>query len=90
MVLKEGILTTIFKKVGPSNPGNYRGITVTPVLLKILEHIINARHSLTLQKLNPGYRKDSGPVVLHLMHLLFCQDASYSLLSINKICSLPP
>ena len=45
MVLKEGILTPIFKKGDPSNPGNYRGITVTPVLLKILEHIINARHS---------------------------------------------
>ena len=30
VVLKEGILTPIFKKGDPSNPGNYRGITVTP------------------------------------------------------------
>ena len=26
-------------------PGNYRGITVTPVLLKVLEHILNSRHN---------------------------------------------
>ena len=91
MVLKEGILTLIFKKGDPSNPGNYRGITITLVLLKILEHIINGWHSLTLQKQpNPGYRKDSCQVVLHWMQLLFCQNASKSLLSINKICSLPP
>ena len=32
-VLKEGILTPIFKKGDTSDPGNYRGITVTPVLL---------------------------------------------------------
>ena len=44
-VLKEGILTPIFKKGDTSDPGNYRGITVTPVLLKILEHILNARHN---------------------------------------------
>ena len=46
VVLKEGILTPIFKKGDPSNPSNYRGITVTPVYLKILEHIINTRHNL--------------------------------------------
>ena len=44
-VLKEGILTPIFKKGDTSDPGNNRGITVTPVLLKILEHILNARHN---------------------------------------------
>ncbi|MCG8110719.1 MAG: reverse transcriptase family protein, partial [Candidatus Thiodiazotropha endolucinida] len=49
VVLKEGILTPIFKKGDPSNPGNYRGITVTPVLLKILEHILNSRHNRILQ-----------------------------------------
>ena len=32
MVLKEGILTPIFKMGVPSNPGNYRGITVTLLL----------------------------------------------------------
>ena len=48
IVMKEGILTSIFKKGDPSNPVNYRGITVTPVLLKILDHIVNARHSRIL------------------------------------------
>ena len=45
VVLKEGILNLVFKKGDPTNPGNYRGITVTPVLLKILEHVINTRHN---------------------------------------------
>ena len=40
-----GILNSVFKKGDPTNPGNYSGITVTPVLLKILEHIINTRHN---------------------------------------------
>ena len=44
-VLKEGTLTPIFKKGDTCDPGNYRGITVTPVLLKILEHVLNARHN---------------------------------------------
>ena len=61
MVLKEGILTPIFKKGDPSNPGNYRGITVTPVLLKILEHIINARHSLTMQNTQSRLQKGFTP-----------------------------
>ena len=45
VVLKEGILNPVFKKGDPTNPGNYRGITITPVLLKILEHVINTRHN---------------------------------------------
>ena len=36
-ILKEGLLTPIYKKGDPTNPGNYRGITVTQVLLKVLE-----------------------------------------------------
>ena len=58
-VLKEGILTPIFKKGDTSDPGNNRGITVTPVLLKILEHILNARHNAifmsTLSRLQSGF-----------------------------------
>ncbi|MCG7892397.1 MAG: reverse transcriptase family protein, partial [Candidatus Thiodiazotropha endolucinida] len=58
-VLKEGILTPIYKKGDPTNPGNYRGITVTPVLLKILEHILNSRHTAIFQdsqsKLQKGF-----------------------------------
>ena len=44
-LLKEGIVTPIFKKGDDTDPGNYRGITVTPVLLKILEHILSKRHN---------------------------------------------
>ena len=49
-VLKEGIPTPIYKKVDPSDPGNYRGITVTPVYLKILENILNACHIAIYQE----------------------------------------
>lgn len=57
-VLKEGTLTPIYKKGDTCDPGNYRGITVTPVLLKILEHILNARHneiSSTQSRLQRGF-----------------------------------
>ena len=58
-ILKEGTLTPIYKKGDNSDPGNYRGITVTPVLLKILEHIMNARHneifSTTQSRLQRGF-----------------------------------
>ncbi|MEW8546334.1 MAG: reverse transcriptase family protein, partial [Candidatus Thiodiazotropha sp.] len=61
VVLKEGILTPIFKKGDPSNPGNYRGITVTPVYLKILEHILNARHSVIFQETQSKLQKGFTP-----------------------------
>ena len=57
--LQEGTLTPIYKKGDTSDPGNYRGITVTPVLLKILEHILNTRHndifSCTQSRLQRGF-----------------------------------
>ena len=34
-----------FQNWDKSNPSNYRGITVTPVILKILEHVLNKRHN---------------------------------------------
>ena len=61
VVLKEGILTPIFKKGDPSNPGNYRGISVTPVMLKILEHILNARHSHILMNTQSKLQKGFTP-----------------------------
>ena len=61
IVLKEGILTPIFKKGDPSNPGNYRGITVTPVLLKILEHIINTRHNQIFMSIQSRIQKGFTP-----------------------------
>ena len=48
VTLKEGIVTPIFKKGEPTEPGNYRGITVTPVILKVLEHVLNNRHNKML------------------------------------------
>ena len=45
VVLKEGLLTQIYKKGDPTDPGNYRGVTVTLVLLKVLEHVVNSRHN---------------------------------------------
>ena len=49
VVLKEGLVTPIFKKGDPTLPRNYRGITVTPVILKVLEHILNHRHNKILE-----------------------------------------
>ena len=57
VVLKEGIPTPIFKKGDSSNSGNYRGITVTSVLLKILEHILNTRHSVIFQETQSKLQK---------------------------------
>ena len=48
VVLKERIVTPIYKKGDPTLPGNYRRITVTPVLLKVQEHILNIRHNKIL------------------------------------------
>ena len=56
-VLKEGILTPIYKKGDPTNPGNYRGITVTPVLLKVLEHVLNRRHNKILEETQSKLQK---------------------------------
>ena len=47
-ILKEGILAPVYKKGDTSNPSNYRGISVTPILLKIIEHVLNTGH-------NPGF-----------------------------------
>ena len=56
MVLKEGIPTHIFNR---GDPSNYRGITVTPIYLKILEQIINIQHNEifheTQSKLQKGF-----------------------------------
>ena len=42
--LKLGLLTPIFKKKGPNtDAGNYRGITILPILSKLLESILRER-----------------------------------------------
>lgn len=50
IVLREGILTPIYKKGDVSDPGIYRGIPVTPISLKILEHVLNNRHNQILDR----------------------------------------
>ena len=57
VVLKEGIVTPIYKKGDASLPGNYRGITVTPVILKVLEHILNTRHNTILEPKQSGLQR---------------------------------
>ena len=57
IVLKEGILTSLYKKGGSTDPGNYRGITVTPVLLKVLEHILNNRHNKILEETQSRFQR---------------------------------
>ena len=56
-VLKSGLITPIFKKGEKTNPANYRGITVTSILLKIVEHILNRRHNAQLEKTQSHLQK---------------------------------
>ena len=43
-MMKQGVLTPVFKKKGSSTDSrNYRGITVTPTISKLLESIIKKR-----------------------------------------------
>ena len=66
VVLKEGLLTPIYKRGDSSDPGNYRGITVTSVLLKVFEHILNFRHNRILEstqsRLQKGFTKGCSSV----------------------------
>ena len=60
-VLKEGLVTPIFKKGDRSNPANYRGITVTTVLLKVIEHVLNIRHNAILDASQSRLQKGFTP-----------------------------
>ena len=70
--LKQGILTPIYKKGDQKLPTNYRGITVTPILLKLMEHIINKRLQpivdRTQSKLQSGFTE--GTSSLHSAMIL--------------------
>ena len=50
LILKSGLITPFFKKGEKTNPANYRGITVTSVQLKFVEHILNNRHNIHQEK----------------------------------------
>ena len=47
--LKEGILTPIYKKGDPSDPGNYR---------EVLEHVLNTRHNKILEETKSRLQKE--------------------------------
>ena len=59
--LKEGLVTPIFKKGDKADPTNYRGITVTTVVLKVMEHILNRRHNTFLDKSQSSLQKGFTP-----------------------------
>ena len=56
-VLKEGLLAPVYKKGDKSESSNYRGITVTPVVLKILEYVLNQRHNQIFHKIRSKLQK---------------------------------
>ena len=70
-VLKLGIITPVFKKGNLQNPDNYRGITVTPVILKVIEHILKVRHNQILSplqsKLQSGFTKGTSSLTSALI-----------------------
>ena len=59
VVLKEGILTPIFKKGDPSNPGNYRDITVTPSSSRSLNISSTPDIVLFSRKCSQRFKRDS-------------------------------
>ena len=67
---KNGILTPVYEKGPPENPGNYRGITVTPILIKILEHILGGRHKQKLEstqsELQTGFSQGKSSLISFL------------------------
>ena len=74
--LKRGVLTPVFKKGSPEDPGNYRGISVTPIILKVLEHIFRTRHDKILQasqsSLQTGFTKGTSSATAAIL-LTECQ-----------------
>ena len=45
-VLTVGLVTPILKKGDRSDPANYHGITVTTVLLKVIEHVLRTQRHI--------------------------------------------
>ena len=65
--LKLGLLTPIFKKIGSSlDSKNYRGITILPILSKLLESILRKRIKpyveRTQNSMQRGFTKHSSPM----------------------------
>ena len=65
--MKVGILTPVYKRKGSSiEAKNYRGITITPVVSKVLENVIRRRIQpyivKTQNNLQRGFMKNSSPL----------------------------
>ena len=62
--LKVGVITPLFKKGDKSDPNNYRGICVLPILSRILGRILATRVRIWAEEMKlldenkPGFRKD--------------------------------
>ena len=70
--LKVGILTPIFKNKGEiTNSKNYRGITITPTISKLIETIlklrVNPRIMETQNPLQRGFTENTAPLISSLM-----------------------
>ena len=79
-IMKEGVLTPVFKKKGSSTDSrNYRGITVTPTISKLLECIIKRRiQPFIEQTQNPlqrGFTKGSSPMNCSLILEEYIRDS---------------
>lgn len=66
-VLKHGFITPVYKKKGSSADAcNYRGITVLPIICKLIEVILRERLSTFVQKsqscFQRGFTKNSSPL----------------------------
>ena len=70
-MMRSGCLTPVLKKgiPPPLDPGSYRGITVTSILAKTLEHVMLQKHqeSLTQSELQFGFTKSRNPVMAALV-----------------------
>ena len=62
--MKEGLVTPIFKSRDKADPANYRGITVTTVVLKVIEHILNRLHNPILEKSQSVLQKGFSPTLI--------------------------
>ena len=64
--MKFGLITPVFKKGSNADSKNYRGITVIPIITKVLELVIRARlKQLILEKQNKlqrGFTEKSLPM----------------------------
>ena len=80
--MKTGLVTQVFKKKrNNTDSKNYRGITVIPIITKILELIIRARiKSLILEKqttLQRGFTDKSSPMNTALTLEKYIRDRKY-------------